>query len=76
MTALKWRHVGKNKRVADGRYPDWWYELVREDYITTGTYWTAWFCETGVGRSHRLANLVNFNQARAAAIKHHNHLGY
>lgn len=70
MTSLKWRRVGEDGRVADGHY-DSWYEMVRQNYMARPV-WTAWFCETGIGRSNRLAFRVNFTQARRACIDHHN----
>jgi len=71
MTALKWRSVGDNHRVAVGHDDSGsWYELERQSYMARPV-WTAWFCETGTGRSKRLALRVNFVQARRACIDHY-----
>lgn len=63
-------------RVAEGRYPGWLYALnkVRHD-LSGDVIWEAWFSDVKTQTEHRLA-LGNFNQVRAAAIKHHNHAGY
>lgn len=76
MTALKWRSAGKNSRVADGHYAGWWYELERVHPPLTLPYWVTRFYDGTDERSQVLADHVNFMQARAAAIKHHNLPGY